>query len=62
MNENLIEFYKTKIAQEEQEVNKLLSLNKVEDYDRMLERRLMDCYGWIDGFNGLMLKAAGIRA
>ena len=62
MNEQLYDFLKRQRQKEIDEANNLLMVNRIEDYDRTLERRLSDCYGFIDGFSDLMNKAAGIRA
>lgn len=62
MNRQLYDFLKQQRQKEIDEVNNLLTVNRIEDYDRTLERRLSDCYGFIDGFSDLMNKAAGIRA
>ncbi|QLL70249.1 hypothetical protein [Lactobacillus sp. 3B(2020)] len=62
MNKQLYDFLKRQRQKEIDEANKLLMVNRIEDYDRTLERRLSDCYGFIDGFSDLMNKAAGIRA
>ena len=62
MNEQLYDFLKRQRQKEIDEVNNLLRITRIEDYDRTLERRLRDCYGSIDGFSDLMNKAAGIRA
>ena len=62
MNEQLYDFLKRQRQKEIDEANNLLMVNRIEDYDRTLERRLSDCYGFIDGFSDLMNKAAGIWA
>lgn len=58
MNEQLYDFLKRQRQKEIDEANNLLRITRIEDYDRTLERRLSDCYG----FSDLMNKAAGIRA
>lgn len=60
MNKQLYNFLKQQRQKEIDKANKFLMANRVEDYDRILERRLNDCYGYIDGFSDLMNKAAGI--